>query len=53
MVLFNADLLRSFAVGFVLGAIGLAVVMTSGSGGSAMVSPAVAAPANAAETNLN
>ncbi|MBC2652442.1 hypothetical protein H7F50_13150 [Novosphingobium flavum] len=47
MGLFQADLIRSFAVGFVLGAIGLFVAMGSGAEdmGNAMVPHAVAAPA--------
>ena len=49
MGLFKADLFRSFVVGFALGAIGLAMALGGGAGDSAggMVSPAVAAPAQA------
>lgn len=47
MDLFNADLFRSFALGFVLGAIGLFVAMGSGADdmSNAVVPHAVAAPA--------
>ncbi|MDE2619170.1 MAG: hypothetical protein KGL54_03295 [Sphingomonadales bacterium] len=49
MGLFKTDLIRSFAIGFVLGAIGLAVVMGGGTDdvGGAVVPHAVAAPAQA------
>ena len=46
MGLFTSDLYRSLALGFVAGALGLAVVM----GGSHVLSDSVAPPAHAAQT---
>lgn len=48
MGLFKADLYRSFALGFVLGAIGLVAAM---SGASGSVSQALAAPASSVSSN--